>query len=389
MKDERPLVLHKGVYKKPATVGEAVFMITGLTIGAGILGVPYVVAQVGLIVGLIYILVLGLVVLSLNLMVGEIAVRAGEPLQLPGLAGKYLGSWAKRVLSVTIILGGYGSLLAYVIGEGEALSALFGGNKIYWSVFFWSIASFLVWRGLQTVKRVDRIVSFSVIAIISILSFFLFRYFDAGNWQYINISKIFLPYGVILFALHGSPAIVEAHALLPNKQKSFKKAVIIGTLIPIAVYMLFALAVVGAGGLTTTDVASVGIGYFGTGVLLAANIYAILAMGTAFLGMGMALKQILTWDYKLPKWSADALVVIIPLFLFTAGLRSFIFILEIVGGLFIGTEAVLMVLTCWKARQARKAGASRYDLRNFWLLAVPVMIVFTFATVYSIVKLFI
>jgi amino acid permease len=74
------IILHQGVYKKSVSVGDAVFMITGMTIGAGILGIPYVVAQVGLKVGIAYILVLGLVMLLLNLMLGEIAVRTNEAL---------------------------------------------------------------------------------------------------------------------------------------------------------------------------------------------------------------------------------------------------------------------------------------------------------------------
>ena len=103
MIEEKQLVLHKGIYKPIASVSEAIFMITGMTIGAGVLGIPYVVAQVGLKIGLLYIVILGAVILAMNLMLGDIAVRTKEELQIPGLAGKYLGKWARYVLSVTII----------------------------------------------------------------------------------------------------------------------------------------------------------------------------------------------------------------------------------------------------------------------------------------------
>src|SRR3989339_1430069 len=101
--EEKQLALHQGVYKPIASVADAIFMITGMTIGAGILGIPYVVAQVGLKIGLLYILVLGAVMLALNLMLGDIAVRTKEKLQICGLAGKYLGNWAKQLLNVIII----------------------------------------------------------------------------------------------------------------------------------------------------------------------------------------------------------------------------------------------------------------------------------------------
>ncbi len=390
MKNERQVILHKGIYKKTATTSEAVFMITGMTIGAGILGVPYVVAQVGLVIGLVYIIVLGIVMMSLNLLIGEVAVRAKVNLQLPGLAGKYLGKWAKNLLSATIILSGYGSLLAYVVGEGEALSALFGGDAVWWSVFFWSIGSFLIWRGLQTVKKAERVLSFTVITIIVCLSLYIMRDFRPATLSYFNWSQIFLPYGVILFALHASPAIAEAHALLPGSHKRFRKAVIIGSLIPTFVYVIFALAVVGVTGSATTEVATVGIGQkFGNGILMLANLFAVLAMGTAFMGMGMALKQTFVWDRKLPKWVADILVIVVPLGLFAAGLRSFILILDFVGGVFIGFEAILMVMACWSARKNAKPGTGRFGLPYFWLLAIPVLLVFTAVTVYSIIDLFI
>lgn len=85
------VVLHKGTFKKTATVSQAVFMITGLTIGAGVFGLPYAIAQLGLVPGLFLLLFLGLIMLGVNLMVGEIAIASGDELQLPGLAGKYLG----------------------------------------------------------------------------------------------------------------------------------------------------------------------------------------------------------------------------------------------------------------------------------------------------------
>ncbi len=386
--EEKPIVLHHGVYKPTATVTEAVFMITGMTIGAGVLGIPYVVAQVGLKVGLLYILGLGIVMLFLNLMIGEIAVRTKENLQLPGYAGKYLGTWAKSLLTFTVILSMIGALLAYVVGEGHALSALLGGDPAVWSVIFWTLGSFVVWRGLQTAKKIEKVFSFLVIAIIAGLSFYLLPHFQTVTLSYFNPAQVFLPYGVILFALHAAPAISEAHALLPGSQRHFRKALVIGTLIPIVLYMLFAAAVVGVMGINTTEVATIGLGEkFGPTVLVIANLFAVLAMGTGFMGLGIAFKQTLTWDYKINNFLSTLLVVIAPISLFMVGIRSFVGILDIAGGLFIGIEAVLMVMIYWRAKKTGDLDAPRYKLSWAWLMMVPVLLVFTAATVFSIFKL--
>ncbi len=387
--EEKKIILHQGVYKKPVSVGDAVFMITGMTIGAGVLGIPYVVAQVGLKIGIAYILVLGLVMLSLNLMLGEIAVRTKESLQIPGLVGKYLGKWPKYLMNTLIVFGSYGALLAYVAGEGQALSALFGGNPVVWSVVFWGIASVIVWRGLQTIKIAEKILSVIVMSIIIGVSFYIFKDFQTANWIYTDFGKFFLPYGVILFALNGTPAIIEAHALLPQDQVSFKKALIMGSLIPVAIYILFALAVVGATGLQTTEIATIGLGEkFGTGILVLSNIFAVLAMSAGFIGSGIALKQNFVWDNKINKVIAEFLVISVPIILFLMGLRQFITILSVAGGVVIGIEAIMLVYTCWVAKRKGDIEASKYGLHHFWLLAGVVLLTFTWFTLRSFIGFF-
>jgi amino acid permease len=390
MLNERPLVLHKGKFKKTATTFEAVFMITGMTIGAGILGLPYAVAQVGVKIGVLYIIILGIVMLFLNLMIGEIAARTKEPLQLPGLAGKYVGGWAKHVLSATIVLSAFGALLAYIIGEGESLATMFGGSSFTWSICFWFIASFVVWNGLESARITQKILSILVIGIIVGLSFYLALHIASSNVAYVNFGRIFFPYGVVLFALHGSPAIVEAHALLPGRPDQFRRALVIGTIIPIIIYILFVVAVVGASGLQTTQIATVGLGnIFGRGVLFFGNLFAVLAMGTSFVGLGIALKETLVWDSGIKNNWANFLVLFLPILFFIFGLRSFISILNIVGGIFIGIESLLMVLMYWRAKHQKILQPSSYNLHHVWLFVVPVIFVFSIMTWYNLFKFFI
>lgn len=386
---EKPIILHQGVYKPQASVAEAVFMITGMTIGAGILGIPYVVAKVGLWTGIAYILVLGVIMLYLNLMTGEVAVRTKQSLQLPGLAGHYLGNWARHFLSVVMVLGGTGALLAYTVGEGNVLAAMFGGEPLMWGTIFWALASIVVWRGLSALKNVDRILSFLVIAIIAGLSFWLFGHWDSAAVPQFNAAEIFLPYGVILFALNATPAIAEAHALLPGSQRHFKKALILGTLIPIGVYVLFALAVVGAMGADTTELATLGLGQkFGPGVFWFSNLFAALSMGTGYLGLGIAIKQNLVWDNKVNPFLATLIVILIPICLFFAGISNFVAILDIVGALMVGSSSVIMALVYVRARKVGDLPAGRYGLRYSWLAVAVILAVFTIFTVFSIMKLF-
>jgi amino acid permease len=386
LKDERPVVLEQGIYKPVATTSEAVFMITGLTIGAGVLAVPYAVAEVGMWVGLAYIAVLGLVTLGINLLLGEVAVRTKEPLQIPGFAGKYLGPWAKRLVSFTIVLRSYGAILAYMIGAGIALSALFGGQPEMWSILFWSIGITLVWKGLNRVKVADKIMSLAVMVIIGGISFYLLPEVAPENAVALNPSHWLAPIGVILFALSATPAVAEAHALLPNSEKRFRTALTLGTIIPTLLYILFAYAVVGTLGHTVTGIASVGLGErYGQGMLFFANLFAVLAMSTAFMGLGTALKQTFIWDHKLPPLGATFLVAAVPLILFLLGVRQFVTILELIGGVFIGIENTIMVLVYLKARHDGTIAPRSYKLSHAHAISAVLGLFFVAVAAFSLI----
>ena len=388
---EKKVFLHKGIFKPEATLGEAVFMITGMTIGAGILAIPYAVAQVGLIPGIAYIAALGLIVLFLNLMIGEIVARSHQQLQLAGLAGKYLGSWVKYLLTLIFIFSATGTLLVYIIGEGETLAAVFGGSSLGWSVIFWSIGSFIIWGGLKRIKQIDKLFGFIIMSIIVGLSLYILPKFDTTQLTYFDGTQILFPLGVILFALHASPAIAEAHALLPNRERDFKKAVMIGTLIPIVLYILFTLAVVGYTGAETTEIATIGLGLaLGPFIGVIANIFAILAMSTGFIGLGTALRETFSWDLKLPDKVAVFLVISIPFALFILGIRSFILVLDAIGTIAIAGEAIIMTFVYLKARHGQDALPEHYvKPAHPYLISFPVLIFFGSLLAFSFYRFFV
>ena len=73
----------------------AVSILVGTCIGAGVLGIPYVAAQVGFFVALAYIMLIGLLVFTINLYFGEVILRTKGDHQIAGYAGKYLGRKGK------------------------------------------------------------------------------------------------------------------------------------------------------------------------------------------------------------------------------------------------------------------------------------------------------
>ncbi|MBU1704212.1 MAG: hypothetical protein KJ922_02520, partial [Nanoarchaeota archaeon] len=127
---------------------QAIATLIGFTIGAGILGIPFVIAKAGFVTGIIDIVLIGIAILFINLYIGEISLRTKGSHQLTGYADKYLGKWGKGLMTFSMIFGMYGALIAYTVKEGEFLfkvfSPLFGGNQIIYSLIFLVLASILI-----------------------------------------------------------------------------------------------------------------------------------------------------------------------------------------------------------------------------------------------------
>ena len=80
----------------------ATALLCGTIIGAGVLGIPYVISKVGFIPGFFIILLIGLAMLMLNLLLGEVILRTPGNHQLPGYAERYLGKTGKKLMMFSI-----------------------------------------------------------------------------------------------------------------------------------------------------------------------------------------------------------------------------------------------------------------------------------------------
>jgi len=368
---------------------QAVALIVSATIGAGILAVPYAIAKVGIAVGIVYLIGLGGLMIGMGLFLGEVAVRTRSNLQLVGLAKKYLGRGGEVLMTVLMYATILGVLTVYIIGSGEGLAVLFGGTSFFWSVMFVMSATLLIYIGLRTVKTVELVLTLLILFVVLFLASKGAPHVDILNFQYMHLAQLLFPYGVILFAYNSTTSIPEAHALLKENNGDFKKAIVISGLIAMAVYILFAIIVVGVTGAQTTEIATVGLGAaLGRGVFFLGNIFAVLAMSTSFLIVGLSLRDSFEWDYKFPRSLATTLTCGIPFALFLFGLRQFIAVLDIVGGVLMSTEMLLIMLIYWRARQLGDAPPGRYKLHHTIFLFIALLIALSVGAVYSVLKLF-
>lgn len=332
---------------------QAIAILIGTIIGVGVFGIPYVAARVGFGIALIYLIGLGIIALLVHLFYGEIVSKTLGKHRLVGYAQKYLGVWARRVAAISSILGRYGALLAYIIVSGQFLKALFGGSLMNWSLAFFAFGALLVFLGLKIIAKAELFMVLFLFVTMLIIFIFGMPQINWTNLASLDISYLFLPYGVVLFAFGGLTAIPEMRELIKNKKK-LKLAIILGTLAPMLLFIIFVLVVVGVTGQNTTQEALIGLQQvFGPRVMLIGLIFGILALITSFLTIGLNIKKIFWYDYKLNKNLAWLLACFVPLLAFLFGLRNFIDVIALVGAIFGGINGILICLIYSKIKKRR------------------------------------
>ena len=254
------------------------------------------------------------------------------------------------LVSYTLLLG---ALLIYIIGEGETLSALFGGTPFFWSVIFFLLGSFCVFLGLRTIKVAELILMLGLLALVLFLVLWSAPHIQFAHWQYADFAQYLLPYGVLVFAYHGTTSVPEAHSILPKDIRLFRKVIVTAGAIVMAVYAIFALVVVGVTGPETTEIATIGLGQFlGPAVFIVGNFFASIAMGTSFLMAGVALRDSLSWDFRVHPLISAGVVTLVPFLLFLFGIREFVATIDIVGGVFMSLEILLILMMYLRLRRS-------------------------------------
>tara|TARA_Y100000310_G_C20620338_1_gene782933 strand:- start:454 stop:1623 length:1170 start_codon:yes stop_codon:yes gene_type:complete len=339
--------------------GMATATLIGTIVGAGVLGIPYVIAKSGFLYGTLLIFFVGLAFLFLNLFIGEIVLRTKGKHQLTGYMEKYLGPWGKNLMMFSMVFGIYGALTAYLIGEGQVLKSILGGQAWIYSLIFFVIVSIIIFKGVKAMGKVELVVITLLVLVVILIGLFSFDKINLSNLSTFNPAFFFLPYGVILFAFIGTASVPEMKEQLENEKRKLKKALVWGSVIPVLLYVLFSFIVISIVGLSNFEllsanqrIATVALSVYANPTLgLFANIFAIFTMFTTFLTLGVALMEMYEYDYHLKRSMAFALTMILPLGLALSGFTTFIATLGITGAIAGGVDGILIVLAYWKAKK--------------------------------------
>ncbi|KAB1457483.1 aromatic amino acid transport family protein [Vibrio panuliri] len=284
-------------------------IIAGTTIGAGMLALPLASAGIGFSTSLVIMVFLWALMAYTALMMIELHQHADSHATLHTLAMQILGKRGKWLASFAMLFLFYSLCAAYIAGGG----AQFGQRIEQWTglelthsagtVLFTAIVAMTVIIGTATVDKVNRVLfTLKLIAMASVLLFL------APNVTQSYLLSMPIEQGLIVaaipviftsFGFHGSiPAIVR---YLDGDTASLRKAIMVGSAIPLIIYVfwqLVTLGVVSQSEMLSNQGLTALIGQLSSkvhqsSIAQAIGVFADLALLTSFLGVSLGLFEFL------------------------------------------------------------------------------------------------
>lgn len=369
----------------------AIAVLVSTIVGVGMFSLPYTGAQSGFLIAAIFLFVLTGIMLLLHLLYGEIVSRTKEKHRLVGYTEYYLGKIGKRIVSFSVIIGLYGSLLVYIVVGGNFLHTIFSSlinvPAFIFNLTFFFIGATAVYFGIKLIAELDFLMGLFLILIIVVIFYFGFDQLNIVNLKTINWQNAFFPYGAILYSLAGMAAIPEIKEILAKNSKLYKPSIIWGTIIPAILYILFMFSVVGLTGLRTSPEAIQGlVGLLGNKIIFLGAVFGFLACLTSFFVLGLSLKKTFWYDFKINKNLSWLLVCIVPIGLFVLGIRGFVPIIVLLGAFIAAVEGIAIVLIYKKAKRFGDK-MPEYNLKVPDVLRYIIMLIFVLGFIYTLVSI--
>jgi tyrosine-specific transport protein len=361
-----------------ARVIAAMFLVAGTCVGGGMLALPVTTSLAGFWPSAIAMAVASFFMALTGLLFIEVVLWMEEGVHIMTMASRMLGPVGKWVAAILYLFIGYASLIAYTNGGGDLLrdefSWQFGAQtpvSVYCAIIAF-VLGFVIILGNKAVGRVNAVLFIGMILSYALLILVGVKEVNFANLTHRHhIATIYaLPLILTIFSYQ---AIVPSLPLYIGRHPgALRWAIIGGVILAFLIYMLWQLLILGVvpyegpHGLREAYIqgqaATGSFRYFTQNpwVPLIGNFFALFALVTSFLGIGLGLFDFLADGLHLQRTGSQkvmlTLLIILPtLFFAIKWSRAFLVALETTGGfgdaILNGMIPVLMV---WVGRYVKK-----------------------------------
>lgn len=300
----------------------AILLIAGCCIGAGMLGLPLVIARAGFISSSVAFIVCWLFMTATGLLLLEANSWFGQGIHLMTLAEKTLGKWAKGFVTLSFGFLFYCLLVAYLTGGGqlvsECLEHFFGINiePFTGSLALVLIFGMVIYFGTAVTDLVNRLLMLGLVGAYLGLVCLSIPHIQGENlkgnsWIYALPA---LPAMIISFGFHN--LIPSLNTYLKGDKRSLCYVIVIGSAIPLLFYLIWDGIIIGMTGiLNSTDSntmitgllkETVGSSY----VVDFMHLFALFALVTSLLGVALSFVDFLADGMKIKKDSLGSFLLV-------------------------------------------------------------------------------
>ncbi|MCY9827182.1 amino acid permease [Vibrio chagasii] len=229
-------------------------IIAGTALGAGMLAIPMVLAQFGLLYGTMLMVLICFGTTYAALLLLEATIKAGGGLGLNSIARKTLGKQGQLITNGLLYALLICLLMAYILGAGDLLSKLLSNFGVEITattsqITFTLIAGAVVASGTGVIDKLNRALFFVMLA-----SLFATMAFLAPSMTQDNLMQVtshnhvdLIKTSAILFTSFGFMVVIPTLVSYNHEatDKQLRNMVIVGSLIPLVCYLCWLFAVVG------------------------------------------------------------------------------------------------------------------------------------------------
>lgn len=222
-------------------------LISGTMIGVGMLAMPVATGPGGFIPSMIAYLICWLFMLCTGLLLLEACSWMPKGANFITLTDKLLGPVGKTICWVVYLFLFITVLIAHIVGGGAIVHEILGAKAslVTTTILYVALFSPIVYLGAHAV---DRLNIFVIIGVVITYFMFISLSISEVNFNYLKFmdwSKIWFTFPVLLTAFTYQLIIPTLMDYMNHNIRHVRLAIIIGSIIPLVIYLLFELVILG------------------------------------------------------------------------------------------------------------------------------------------------
>ena len=355
-----------------------ILLVSGTTIGAGMLALPLVTGLAGLLPTLLLFIIYWCYMTFTALLLLEVNLWMGSNVNLITMAKRTLGRWGEIVSWVTYLFLLYLLTSAYLAGGGpilnEFIRTLTGIVLPAWvgPLPLFMLFGIFVYKGTKSVDYVNRYLMAGLVVAYLTMVVLLLPKVDIDLLKHVKWDASLLGVSLIATSFGFHIIIPTLTTYLNRDRKLLQNAILIGSFIPLLVYIVWEIItlgiipVEGANGIrhgyeTGTNGVHLLSAILGDSwISLIAQFFSFFAIVTSFLGVTLSLSDFLADGLHIKKTSGGrlllfALTFLPPLVFIYTYPRAFLSALEFAGAFgVVILLGLLPTLMAWSGRYRKK-----------------------------------